>query len=190
LNSNHTKITKTKIVVAITGASGAIYAKQLLDFLQRTQERFERVEVVFSENGRLIWDQEVQLNPKIYPFRIYNHKDLSAPFISGSSGYQTMIIIPCSMGRLARIGSGWADDIISRGADVMLKEQRQLILVPREMPLNLIHIKNLERIILAGGIIIPASPSFYHHPKTIEELVNSVVVKVLNQIGIKDIKIK
>ncbi len=171
---------KRKIIVAITGASGSVYARQLLDKLKKLQDHFVEVAVIFSVNAVEIWKYELEENfVEEAPFRLYNQNDFYAPFASGSSTFDTLIVCPCSMGTIGRIASGISDDLITRTADVMLKERRRLILVPRETPLSLIHIENMRIITLAGGIICPATPSFYSRPETIEQLVDTVVDRVL-----------
>ena len=175
-----------KIAIAITGASGAIYAKQLLDKLVTLQAQTEEISVVMSDNARYIWRSELNNDDySRYPFRFFEKNDFSAPFASGSARYNSLIVMPCSMGTLGRIAGGISDDLITRAADVMLKERRQLILVPREMPYHLIHIRNMETITLAGGIICPATPSFYSQPQTIEEVAYTVVHRILDLAGLK-----
>jgi 4-hydroxy-3-polyprenylbenzoate decarboxylase len=175
-----------KIVVAISGASGAVYAKQLLERLNQLSKQFEEVSIVFSDTAISIWKDELpEIDYNQFPFKIYKNNDFYAPFASGSANYDTMIIIPCSMGMLGRIANGFSDDLISRAADVMLKESRNLILVPREAPYNLIHVKNMEKIILAGGKICPASPSFYSKPQNIDDLVGTIVDRVMDLAGIE-----
>ena len=177
-----------KIVVAITGASGAIYAKVLLDKLVVLNNQWQSLGVVMSNNAKEVWQVELgNDNYKNYPVTFYEKNDFSAPFASGSAQYNIMIIVPCSMGTLGRIASGVSDDLITRAADVVLKERRKLILVARETPYNLIHIKNMENITLAGGIICPATPSFYSLPKTFEELAATVVDRILqlSNIGVE-----
>jgi flavin prenyltransferase len=177
-----------KTVIAITGASGSIYAALLLDKLLATREQWEEISIVMTENAKEVWKIELGNDSwKNYPLKFYSTTDFSAPFASGSGRYDTMIIIPCSMGTLGRIASGISNDLISRAADVILKERRKLICVIRDMPYNLIHIRNMETITLAGGIICPATPSFYSQPKTIEQVVATVVDRVLDLGGI-DIK--
>ncbi len=177
---------RRKIVVAITGASGAVYARQLLLRLEEMKDRFAEVAVIFSTNAYGIWKYESSEDyTPVSPFRVYTPDNFYAPFASGSSLFDTLIICPCSMGTLGRIAGGISDDLIARTADVMLKERRRLILVPRETPLNLIHIENMRAVTLAGGIICPASPSFYSKPETIEQLVNTVVDRVLQLAGIE-----
>ena len=175
---------KRKIVIAITGASGSIYARSLLEKLKGLQNQLDEVGVVFSANALEIWKYE--LVEKFMPdslFRTYEKTDFNAPFASGSSVFDTMIICPCSMGILGRISGGISDSLITRAADVMLKERRKLILVPRETPYNLIHIENMRNVTLAGGIICPASPSFYNKPVSIEMLVETVTERILKLAG-------
>lgn len=172
---------KRKIAVAVTGASGALYAKVLLDTLKGLKTQFDEIGVVFSSNARDIWKFEIGNEfTHVSPFRIYEKNDFYAPFASGSSRFDTLIICPCSMGVLGRIANGISDDLITRAADVMLKERRKLILVPRETPYNLIHIENMRAITLSGGIICPATPSFYSKPNTIEELAKTVIDRIIN----------
>ncbi len=174
----------SKLVVGIGGASGAIYAKRLLDKLASLPDQWEAIGVVFSPNGRVNW--ELELGPfkrDQYPFQFYREQDFNAPFASGSARYGAMIICPCSMGLVGRIANGISGDLISRSADVILKERRKLIIVPREAPLSLIHLNNLKRITEAGGIVCPASPSFYSKPTTMDQLVDTVVDRVLDLAG-------
>jgi 4-hydroxy-3-polyprenylbenzoate decarboxylase len=175
---------KYKIIVAVTGASGAVYADILLRKLKDLENQVSEVAVVFSTNALDIWQYEIgkSFEAKL-PFKIYKNKDFYAPFASGSSDFDTMIACPCSMGVLGRIAHGVSDDLITRAADVILKERRQLILVLRETPYSLVHIENMKLVTLAGGIICPATPSFYSRPKTIGELAETVVDRVLNLVG-------
>jgi len=174
-----------KIVLAVTGASGAIYAKLLLDKLFAIKDQWEELSVILTENAKTVWQTELGDDSyKKYAVKFYTQQDFSAPFASGSGKYNTMIIIPCSMGTLGRIASGISNDLITRSADVILKEKRKLICVARETPYNLIHIRNMETIILAGGIICPATPSFYSRPTTIEEVAATVVDRVLDLAGL------
>ncbi len=174
-----------KIVIAITGASGAIYAKSLLDCLVAMPHQYAAVGIVMSDNAKTVWETELgHQDYTQYPFTFYHKNDFNAPFASGSAQYNTMIVIPCSMGTLGRIASGVSDDLVTRAADVILKERRKLILVARETPYNLIHIKNMETVTLAGGIICPATPSFYSKPKTIEEVAYTVVHRILDLAGL------
>lgn len=178
------KQTKRKIVVAVTGASGAVYASVLFDQLKDLKDQLSEVGVVFSTNARDIWQYELggQFEP-VFPFRVYEKNDFYAPFASGSSTFDVMIVCPCSMATLGKIAGGISDDLITRAADVMLKERRKLILVPRETPFSLIHIENMRTVTLAGGIICPAIPSFYSKPETIEQAVKTVTNRVLSMAG-------
>jgi flavin prenyltransferase len=177
-----------KIVVCITGASGSVYAKVLLDKLLTIKNQYQEFSVVMTANAREVWQTELDNDAyKNYPFKFYEQNDFTAPFASGSGQYNIMIIVPCSMGTLGRIAGGISNDLITRAADVVLKERRKLICVVRDTPYNLIHIKNMESVTLAGGIICPATPSFYSKPKTIEEVAATVVDRVLDLAGI-DIK--
>ncbi len=175
-----------KIIVAITGASGSIYAKQLLSRLLELPEKPE-ITVLFSDNGKKVWDFELE-NEKLdeTKLRTFPVNDFFSAVASGSANYDAMIIIPCSMGTIGRIASGTSDNLIIRAADVMLKEKRQLIIVPRESPYNLIHIRNMEMLLLAGAEIIPASPSFYSHPKTFNDIIKTVTDKVLSALKYND----
>lgn len=177
-----------KIVVAITGASGAVYAKSLLDKLQLVRQQWSELSVVMSDNAKTVWKTELENEDYTkLPVKFYGTMDFSAPFASGSGQYDTMIIIPCSMGTLGRIAGGISNDLVTRAADVVLKERRKLICVVRDTPYNLIHIRNMETVTLAGGIICPATPSFYSVPKTIEEVAATVTDRVLDLAGV-DVK--
>jgi flavin prenyltransferase len=173
-----------KIVIAITGASGSIYAKNILDKLSGLKEQWSELSVVMTENAKLVWKTEMENESyDNYSLKFFGTNDFMAPFASGSGKYDTMIIIPCSMGTLGRIASGISNDLITRAADVILKEKRKLICVVRDTPYNLIHIRNMETITLAGGIICPATPSFYSKPQTIEQVAATVVDRVLDLVG-------
>ena len=178
-----------KIVVAVTGASGSLYAKLLLDKLINVKDQWNELSVVMTDNAKLVWKTELDNDLDDYKanntgIKFYAQQDFFAPFASGSGNYNTMIIAPCSMGTLGRIAAGVSNDVITRAADVILKEKRKLICVVRETPYNLIHIRNMETITLAGGIICPATPSFYSKPKTIQEAVATVVDRVIDLAGI------
>jgi flavin prenyltransferase len=176
-----------KIAVAITGASGALYAQLLLQKLEQLKDQCKEVAVVMSNNARYVWKTEIgNENYGDFPFRYFDKTDFTAPFASGSAQYDALIIIPCSMGTLGRIAAGISNDLITRGADVMLKERKKLICVVRETPYNLVHIKNMETVTLAGGIICPATPSFYSRPQTIEEAVQTVVDRVIDLAGLQN----
>ncbi len=177
---------KYKIVVAITGASGSVYAKVLLDKLKKASEQIETVAVVMSDNAKDVWKHELGSESFLsYGFTFYSKTDFNAPFASGSSKFDCMIICPCSMGTLGRIAGGISNDLITRAADVMLKERRKLILMTRDTPLSLIHINNMKTVTEAGGIICPASPSFYSLPTDFETLAATVVDRVIDIAGIE-----
>ncbi len=179
-------MTKHKIAISITGASGSIYAKILLDKLCNMHNQIDEVALVMSNNAKQVWKIELGNDDyKTYPVTFYDTNNFMAPFASGSSSYSVLIICPCSMGTIGRIAAGISNDLTSRAADVMLKEKRKLILVPRETPYNLIHLQNMKTVTLAGGIVCPASPSFYHNPKTIEEAVSTVVDRILILSGLE-----
>lgn len=174
-----------KIAVAVTGASGSVYAKVLLEKLQQLEGQVKEVSLVWSTNAHAVWQHE--LNNTMYetfPFKVWDKHDFMAPFASGSAGYDALIICPCSMGTLGRIAGGISNDLVTRAADVMLKERRKLICVVRETPYNLIHLRNMTTVTEAGGIICPATPSFYSKPQTIEEAAYTVVHRVLQLAGL------
>ena len=173
-----------KIVIGVTGASGSIYTLKLLEKLRQLKNPLREIAVIFSETAREIWEAETGLKyVAVSPAKEYDNKSFYAPFASGSSHYDTMIICPASMGTIGRIACGTSEDLIARTADVMLKERRRLIIIPRESPYNLIHINNMKNLTLAGAIICPASPSFYNNPETIEDLVMTVVERVIDLAG-------
>ncbi len=173
-----------KIILAVTGASGSIYAQKLLLKLASLETPPSEIAVIFSNTAREIWQYETgQQYEAVLPVKEFHNDDFFAPFASGSSGYDTMIICPSSMGMLGRIAGGISDDLITRAADVVLKERRTLILVPRETPYNLIHIRNMETLTLSGAVICPATPSFYSKPATIDDLVMTVVDRIVSLAG-------
>lgn len=173
-----------KIVVAVAGSSGSIYAKVLFDRLLEIRPQWAAVGVVMSDNARLNWQLELgNEGYRDYPFDFYEKSDFRAPFASGSARYDTMLVCPCSMGTMGRIAAGLSDDLVTRAADVVLKERRRLILVPRETPFSLIHLTNMKTVTEAGGIICPAIPSFYSQPKDFEALAATVVDRVLDLAG-------
>ena len=174
-----------KILIAICGASGAIYPKLLITKLLKIENQWDELSVVMSSNARQIWASELGNEDfKNLPVRFYEKNDFNAPFASGSAKYNIMIVSPCSMGVLSRIAVGISNDLVTRAADVILKERRKLLLMLRETPYSLIHIRNMEAITLAGGIICPATPSFYSNPKTIEEAAMTVVDRLLDLAGL------
>jgi len=174
-----------KILVAVTGASGAIYAKRLLDALGEAQKTASdlQVSLCFSTNGKKVWQHELGAE-STGAFREYSNDDFTCSFASGSALWHAVVALPCSVGRVGRIAGGMADDLISRASDVALKERRKLILVVRETPLSLIHLENLLTVARAGAIVLPAVPSFYTKPATVTEVVDTVVDRVLDQLGI------
>jgi len=174
-----------KILVAISGASGAIYPKLLLDKLLGLKDQWEELSVVMSNNAKEIWQVELgNSDYKNYPFNFFEKNNFNAPFASGSGKYNIMVVSPCSMGTLSRISNGISSDLITRAADVILKERRKLILMLRETPYSLVHIKNMETATLAGAIICPATPSFYSKPTTIEEAATTVIDRILDLAGL------
>nr|WP_243666806.1 UbiX family flavin prenyltransferase [Vulcanisaeta sp. JCM 16159] len=177
-----------RIVVGITGASGVIYGVRFLEMIRRYAKDSE-VYLVMSNTAVEILRHEVGLDKESISKlanRVYNEDELGAPIASGSFKHDGMVIIPCSMKTLASIAHGITDNLITRAADVALKERRKLILVIRETPLNLVHIKNMELVTLAGAIVMPAAPAFYNKPRTIDDLVNFVVGRVLDLLGIEN----
>ncbi|HSM93616.1 MAG TPA: UbiX family flavin prenyltransferase [Anaeromyxobacteraceae bacterium] len=171
-------------MVAISGASGAPYAKRLLDFLAAHAPALGvHVDLVFTETGRQVWGHEIGAAPA-YPWKTWSPRDFTAPFASGSAGYDAMVVIPCSAGALARIAHGLSTDLVGRAADVMLKERRRLVLVLRETPLSLVHARAIVQATEAGAVVMPAAPSFYSRPQSIEALVDSVVARALDKLGL------
>lgn len=172
-----------KIVLGISGSSGSIYAKRIMDKLSNRDDI--TLGVVMSDNAIINWEIEIgKFNKEDYPFDFYSKQDFNAPFASGSAQYESMVVAPCSMGTLARIANGISNDLMSRAADVILKEHRKLILLCRETPYNLIHIDNMKKVALAGGLIMPATPSFYSNPQTLEEIADTVVDRVIDHLNI------
>jgi 4-hydroxy-3-polyprenylbenzoate decarboxylase len=171
-----------KLVVAIGGASGSVYARRLLEALVPLASEVE-VGLVFTQSGNEVWAHEIGEVPA-YPFKRYGLRDFRAPFASGSAGWDAMVVVPCSTGGLARIAHGISDDLVGRAADVMLKERRKLVLVVRETPLSTIHIENMLTVTRAGAVVLPASPSFYSKPETLDALLDTVVGRVLDQLGL------
>lgn len=171
-----------RILVAITGASGTLYAQRLLDNLDPKQHELH---VVMSNYAHAVVAEELPGGLRIPDgATAHNLRSMNAPFASGSNAPDAMVVVPCSMGTLGRIAHGLSEDLLLRAADVTLKEKKKLILVPRETPLNLVHVKNFELLILAGATILPANPSFYTSPQTIEQVVDTVVARILDHLGI------
>ena len=175
-----------KVVIGVTGASGAPYAARVLDFLAaHASELGLEPHVVFTKFGRLVWGDEVGTDPRdAYDFPVYQPNDMLAPFASGSAGFDAMVVVPCSAGSLGRIAAGLSTDLVGRAADVMLKERRKLVLVLRESPYNLVHLRNMVAVTEAGAVVMPASPSFYSAPETVTELLDTVTARILDQLGV------
>lgn len=171
-----------KLVVAITGASGSLYAQRLLQLLA---EGGHEVHVALSSHAREVAQAETGGLTLPAPFQVHGDESMQVPFVSGSARFDAMVIVPCSMGTLGRIAHGYSDSAIARAADVFLKEKRKLILVPRETPWNLIQARNVVTLLEAGAEIIPAIPSFYHRPETVLDLVDTVVARILDHLGIE-----
>jgi len=171
-----------KILVAVTGASGALYAQRLLDNLD---PRAHEIHVVLSHYAQQVVAVELPGGLRL-PAGVKTHslQSMNAPFASGSNPPDAMVVIPCTLGTLGRIAHGYSSDVLLRAADVVLKERKKLILVPRETPLSLVHIKNMELLLQAGATILPANPGFYANPKTIQDLVDTVVARVLDHLGV------
>jgi len=176
-----------KMIIGVTGASGALYARLLLDKISLLHGQVEVCGVIFSENAKAVWEHELGEDPAslVYPdwMTVYGPSAFFAPMASGSAGYDTMVVCPCTMGTLGRIASRVSSDLLTRAADVMLKERKKLVLVPRETPFSLIHLNNMKSLTEAGAIICPASPSFYSKPVTIEALAMTVVDRALTLAG-------
>ncbi|HRI32573.1 MAG TPA: UbiX family flavin prenyltransferase [Saprospiraceae bacterium] len=171
-----------KIVVGISGSSGSVYARVLLQKLKTISDC--EVSIVLSKNALVNWKLEnPNFNIENLGFQLYSNDDFNAPFASGSTKFDAMIICPCSAGFLARVAHGISSDLMSRAADVMLKERRKIVFLFRETPFSLIHLENMKMITLAGGIVCPAIPSFYSNPSSIEELVATVSDRVLDLVG-------
>jgi 4-hydroxy-3-polyprenylbenzoate decarboxylase len=175
-----------KIIIAITGASGSIYAEDVVERLIRQENQIEQIAIVRSKNAELVWQHELGTEwPKHSKIQYYEKNDFMAPFASGSAKWDSMLIVPASMGTIGRIANGISDDLITRAADVMLKEEKKLIVCPRELPFNQIHLKNLLQIQQAGATVIPTSPSFYSKPKDIKALIGTVTSRIIDHIGLQ-----
>ncbi len=173
------------IVIGITGASGSVYAQKLVDTLiDLSKVHNIKLSVVISKDAEAVvtheLGKEIDLPEGVFK---YENSDFNAPFASGSSVADVLVVVPCSVSSLGKIANGVSDNLICRAADVVLKERKKLILVTRETPLSYIHVTNMQTITLAGGIILPASPSYYLKPRTVEDLVMSVVNRIVDQIG-------
>ncbi|MEN6438088.1 MAG: UbiX family flavin prenyltransferase [Syntrophobacter sp.] len=175
---------KENLIIGITGASGSVYARKLLRVIP--EDRFD-VHLVASSSGRLVYEIEIgrPLSEDIPPgVRVWSESDFTAPFASGSFPCAGMVIVPCTMGTLGAIAAGLSRSLIHRAADVCLKERRPLVLVPRETPLNRIHLANMMRVSEAGAVILPAMPGFYHKPRSLDDIIDFMVARILDQFGI------
>lgn len=171
-----------KLLIAITGASGTLYAQRLLDELDPAAHE---IHLVMSNYAQQVIAEELMLGLRVKDgVQTHNVRSMNLPFASGSNPPDAMVVIPCTMGTLGRIAHGYSEDALLRAADVVLKEKRKLILVPRETPLNLVHVKNFELLLHAGAVLMPANPSFYARPRTVDEVVDTVVARVLDHMGI------
>ena len=180
-----------RIVVGIGGASGQPYAERVLRFLSENRDQLELdVHVVFSKTGRMVWGDEVGVDPRSFGFPLYAAGDMTAPFASGSARFDGMVVVPCSGGGLARIAHGISTDLVGRAADVMLKERKKLVLVLRESPYSLIQIENMAAVTRAGAIVLPASPSFYSNPVGRTALLDTVTARILDQLDIDNALMK
>jgi len=176
--------TALKILVAITGASGSIYAQRLMNSIPVPENELHFIQSSYAKAVAL---RELKGAPFAPPHAIeHSTKSMNLPFASGSNPPDVMVVVPCSMGTLARIAAGTSDDALLRSADVVLKERKKLILVLRETPFHKIHLQNMERTLDAGAIIMPASPHFYNHPQTVEDVADTVVARILDHIGIEN----
>lgn len=175
---------KIRLIIGVTGASGSVYGKLLIDKVKSLEDQVDECGIVFSDNARAVWSYELcSFDETLIPFKLYRQDDFFSPLASGSAHFDVMIVCPCTMGTLGRIASGVSNDLLTRAADVILKERKKLILIPREMPYSLIHLNNMKLLTEAGTIICPASPSFYSKPQNIEEAVMTVVDRVLTLAG-------
>jgi 4-hydroxy-3-polyprenylbenzoate decarboxylase len=182
-----------KLVFGISGASGAPYARRLLALLRAmppTAAPSVQVDLVLSRTAEQVWALECGGSPRDLGFPVYEGRDYSAPFASGSARYDAMLVLPASMSCIARIAHGTSDDLLTRAADVMLKERKPLVLVPREAPYSTIHLENMLSVTRAGAIVLPASPSFYGRPQSLEQVLDTVLARVLDHLGVPHALIK
>jgi 4-hydroxy-3-polyprenylbenzoate decarboxylase len=179
-------VSAKKIVIGVTGASGAPYARRILSVLRDRERENGDVELacVLSPTARSVWALECGGAPEDLGIQVHAPDGYTAPFASGSAGWHAMAIVPCSMGAAGRIAHGTSDSLLTRTADVMLKERRTLIVVPRETPMSTIHLENLLTLARAGALVLPACPSFYGKPRTIDEALDTVVGRVLDHLGV------
>ena len=174
-----------RLVIGLSGASGAPYARRLLEVLRRSDfGQSVELALVLSRTAETVWEHECGVSPRALGLPVYDGRDYAAPFASGSAGFDAMAVVPASMSCIARIAHGISDDLLTRAADVMLKERRTLLLVPREAPFSSIHLENMLTATRAGAVVIPASPSFYGRPQTLEDAIDSVLSRVLDHLGL------
>ncbi len=173
-----------KIIVAITAASGAIYARQLLEELVRSEQVTE-IALIESDNAAAVAEWEEVQMPQSEKITRYANNSMFAAVASGSARFDAMAVVPCTVGTLGRVASGISQTLIERAVDVMLKERRKLVLLVRESPLSLIHLRNMTTLTEAGAIVMPASPSFYSRPESIESLCHTLIERVLVHLGIE-----
>ena len=178
----------TDVVLAVTGASGAVYARRFLERASALEG--VSVHLLMTDTARDIWQHELGGGLVEGRFTILDNGRFDSPFCSGSAAADVMVVMPCSMGTLARIAAGTADDAVARIADVQLKERRPLILVPRETPLSLIHLRNMVTLTEAGAVIAPAAPGFYTRPDTLDTLVDAFVARILQLAGLAPLEEK
>jgi 4-hydroxy-3-polyprenylbenzoate decarboxylase len=175
----------TRVVVGISGASGAPYARRLLEVFSGEALRARvQVSVVLSDTAEEVWAHECEGNVRDFGFPVYGGRDYTAPFASGSSAPDAMVVVPASMSTVARIAQGISDTLLTRAADVMLKERKRLVLVPRETPYSEIHLKNMLELSRAGALIMPASPSFYGRPQGVPQLLDTVIGRLCDHLGL------
>ena len=175
-----------KIIVGISGASGSIYAQRLLTMLRESRDRglVSDVAIVLSRTAEQVWKHELGGDPRELGIAVFDGRDYNAPFASGSAGWGAMVVAPASMSSIARIAHGISDDLLTRAADVVLKERRKLILLARETPYSSIHLENMLAVTRSGAMVMPATPSFYGKPATLEEVVDTVLARVLDHLGL------
>lgn len=181
-----------RLLLGVTGASGQIYASKLVEVVRSingeliesqngsNSEAIIKLDLVFTDTAKVVWEDELGIK---VPYNALDNNSYYHPYASGSNAADVMIIMPCTMGTIGRIASGATSDLLTRAADVMLKERRPLIIVPRETPFNLIHLRNLTTLAEAGAVIAPASPSFYTHPQNMDELIDTFVRRILGIAG-------
>ena len=171
------------LVIGISGASGSPYAKRLIDILQADPRLGVDISIVVSSTAQEVWEHEVGGQIEDLGLKVYGGRDYTAPFASGSSVCDAMVIVPCSMSCVARIAYGISDNLLTRAADVVLKERRKLVLVPRETPYSSVHLENMLKLSQLGATVLPASPSFYGKPDSIEAVLDTVVGRLLDHLG-------